>query len=79
VLSFGAKLLAVLPAIDGTLVRLPLPAGPRHNEIRTLIGGSDRVWFGGHEDGPVMHTGDSDPSQIHATGVLGATPLSGDR
>jgi hypothetical protein len=29
------------------------------------------VWYAGHEDGPVMHTGDADPSLIHATGVLG--------
>ena len=71
VLSFGTKLLLELPTFDGAPVRVPLTAGPRHNELRTLIADSTHVWFGGHEDGPVMHTGDSDPGQIHATGVVG--------
>ncbi|HVP60939.1 MAG TPA: hypothetical protein VMT11_10295 [Myxococcaceae bacterium] len=71
VLSFGTKLLAEVPAADADLVRIGLPAGPRHNEIRTVLAGPSGIWFGGHEDGPVMHTGDGDPSQIHATGVLG--------
>jgi hypothetical protein len=73
--GFGAKLLAVLPAIDGTLSRLPLPTGPRHNEIRTVVGDDDRVSYGGHEDGPTMHTGDSDRSLINATGILGTSAV----
>lgn len=28
-------------------------------------------WFAGHQDGPVMHTGDGDLSQIHSTAVVG--------
>jgi hypothetical protein len=75
VLSFGANLLAVLPTIDGTLSRLPVPAGPRHNEIRTVVGDDDRVSYGGHEDGPIMHTGDSDRSLINATGLLGTSAV----
>jgi hypothetical protein len=71
VLGFGTKLLAVLPAMDGPLLRVPLAEGPRHNEIRTVLADSDHLWFGGHEDGPIMHTGDADPSLIVATGVLG--------
>ncbi|HTS80512.1 MAG TPA: hypothetical protein VMH40_07930 [Myxococcaceae bacterium] len=74
VLTFGTKLLLALPTPDADPVRLALPAGPRHNEVRTVVGGRDQVWFGGHEDGPVMHTGDGDLSQIHATGVLGFLP-----
>jgi hypothetical protein len=72
VLSFGTKLLAVLPTIDGALVRVPLPDGPRHNEIRTVVADADHLWYGGHEDGPIMHTGDADHSLIVATGVLGS-------
>jgi hypothetical protein len=53
-------------------VRQDLPAGPRHNEIRTVIADVHHLWFGGHEDGPVMHTGDGDPTVIRANGVLGA-------
>jgi hypothetical protein len=76
ILSFGRKLLAVLPGIDESLVPIPLAQGPRHNEIRTVEGRSRRLLFGGHEDGPVMHTGDSDPSLITATGVLGDVPTA---
>jgi hypothetical protein len=71
VVTFGKKLLALLPAIDGVLSRLPLPEGPRHNEIRTVSEEAGRIWFGGHEDGPIMHTGDADRSLIVATGLLG--------
>lgn len=75
VLTFGTKLLAQLPTVNSDPQRVALPSGPRHNEIRTVLAGSSAVWFGGHEDGPVMHTGDGDLSQIHATGVLGFVPL----
>ncbi len=74
VLSFGTKLLVELSTPDANVVRISLPAGPRHNEIRTVLTGSAGVWFGGHEDGPVMHTGDGDLSAIHATGVAGFIP-----
>ena len=74
VLSFGTKLLVELSTPDADPVRIPLPAGPRHNEIRTVLAGSTSVWFGGHEDGPVMHTGDGDLSAIHATGIVGFVP-----
>jgi hypothetical protein len=30
-----------------------------------------RIRYGGHEDGPSMHTGDADPTLISATGVIG--------
>src|SRR6185436_18202210 len=36
VLAFGTKLLIELPSWDGEPRRLPLTAGPRHNEIRTV-------------------------------------------
>ncbi len=72
IFGFGSKLLLELPSLDAEPVRIPLPAGPRHNEIRSVLADSGRGrWFAGHEDGPVMHTGDADPSAIHATGVLG--------
>ncbi len=74
ILSFGTKLLAELPTLDADPARIALPAGPRHNEIRTVLGGATVLWFGGHEDGPVMHTGDGDLSAIHATGVVGFVP-----
>ena len=67
----GSKLLFELPTPDADPVRIALPQGPRNNEIRSVLAGEDHRWFGGHEDGPVMHTGDGDLSQIHATGVVG--------
>jgi hypothetical protein len=71
VLTFGTKLLFALPAIDGDPVRYALPPGPRHDEVRAVAANASRLWYAGHEDGPIMHTGDSDPSLIRATGVLG--------
>jgi hypothetical protein len=75
VTSYGAKLLLLLPAPEAAPVRIPLPAGPRNNEIRTVVGSATRLWFGGDEDGPIMHTADGDLSQIHASGVLGSVRL----
>lgn len=74
VLSFGRKLLLQLAAIDATPARIDLPAGPRHNEVRAVIAGADAIWLGGQDDGPIMHTGDGDPSQIHSNGVVGVVP-----
>ena len=72
ILSYGSKLLLTLDAFDSTPQRRELVQGPRHNEIRSVLADPQRLWFGGHEDGPIMHTGDSDLTQIHATGVLGS-------
>jgi hypothetical protein len=72
VLTFGAKLLVELPSVDAAPLRRALPPGPRHNELRSVVAAGGRLWYGGHEDGPIMHTGDEDPSLIHATGVLGS-------
>ena len=69
ILSFGQKLLLELPLLAADPVRVPLPPGPRHNEIRTVMVDGARVAFGGHEDGPLTHSGDGDSSQIRATGV----------
>ena len=75
--QFGTKLLLRLDSVDSldapgaTLIRYPLESGPRHNEVRSVFAGENRFWFAGHEDGPIMHTGDNDRTQIHATGVLG--------
>jgi hypothetical protein len=71
IVSYGAKLLLAFSSVDADPLKLELTAGPRNNEIRTVLGDASRVWFGGDEDGPIMHTGDGDLSQIHATGILG--------
>jgi hypothetical protein len=70
ILSFGAKLLLTLPGATGTPTRLAVPAGPRHNEIRSVAIGPEGAWYAGHEDGPLTHSGDGDPSQIRSTGVV---------
>ena len=69
--TYGVKLLVALAAFDAPPVRWTLAPGPRNNEIRTVVARDADVWFGGDEDGPIMHTGDGDLTQIHATGVLG--------
>jgi hypothetical protein len=71
VFSFGAKLILLIPPDGSDPVRLALPAGPRHNELHSVQADGAHLWFAGHEDGPVMHTGDTDPREIHATGVFG--------
>jgi hypothetical protein len=71
VLSYGTKLLLTFSSLSADPVRPSLTPGPRNNEIRTVLGDATRIWFGGDEDGPIMHTADGDLSQIHASGVLG--------
>jgi hypothetical protein len=74
ILSFGAKLLFTLTDAAAAPVRMPIAPGPRHNEIRSVTTTPEGTWFGGHEDGPLTHSGDGDASQIHATGVIGFLP-----
>ena len=74
ILSDGKPLLLELPSLSAAPVRRALVAGPRHNELRSLLAGPEGIAFAGHEDGPITHTGDSDASAIHATGVLGFLP-----
>jgi hypothetical protein len=74
IFSFGNKLLFTLDDATAAPVRVPLTPGPRHNEIRSLAATAEGIWFGGHEDGPLTHSGDGDPGQIHATGVVGLVP-----
>jgi hypothetical protein len=71
ILSDGTKLLFTLADLRAEPVRIALEAGPRHNEIRSVAVAADGLWFAGHQDGPLTHSGDGDPSQIHATGVAG--------
>ncbi len=72
IFTYGAKLLVALPRSDGEPARLAVPAGPRHNEIRSVVSLPGTFWYAGHEDGPLTHSGDGDRAQIHATGVVGA-------
>jgi hypothetical protein len=54
------KLAATLHPDTGSLhCRLPLPAGPRHNELRSVIVNPRRpgsLYMGGAENGPASHT-----------------------
>jgi hypothetical protein len=74
VLTFGAKLVFTLADAAAAPTRVGLAPGPRHNEIRSIVVTDEGVWFAGHEDGPITHTGDGDAGQIHATGVVGFLP-----
>jgi len=66
----GKKLLLELTSVEADPVKRSLPAGPRHNEVRTVSVDGARIRYGGHEDGPSMHTGDADHSLIRSTGVI---------
>jgi hypothetical protein len=70
ILNFGAKLLFTMPSATGAPTRVAVPAGPRHNEIRSVAIGPEGAWYAGHEDGPLTHSGDGDQSQIRSTGVV---------
>jgi hypothetical protein len=71
ILSNGNPLLLELSSLELAPLRRTLRPGPRNNELHSVIGEPDGIAFAGHEDGPLTHSGDGDPSQIHATGVLG--------
>jgi hypothetical protein len=71
ILTDGAKLLVALEDATAEPSRIPLPPGPRHNEIRSVVSSPREAWYAGHEDGPLTHSGDVDRSQIRATGVVG--------
>jgi hypothetical protein len=74
VLSYGAKLLFELPSLSEPPVRRSVAAGPRENELHAVLATDDGIAYAGHEDGPVTHTGDADPTEINVTGVLGFLP-----
>jgi hypothetical protein len=73
ILAYGQKLLLELPSLTATPIRRTLAAGPRHNELHSVIAEAEGIVFAGHEDGPLTHSGDADLSEIHATGVLGVS------
>ncbi len=66
----AAPLLAVLPAPGAAPQRLALPAGPRHNQLRTLAPWQGRWLLGGLVDGPGTHSADVDPRLLRGDGYL---------
>lgn len=62
--------------VDGqTQIRLPLPAAPRNNHLRTLLPDEPGIWVGGIANGPGTHTGDADPSLIRADPLVAVLAL----
>jgi hypothetical protein len=56
---------------DGTVVTVPLPSGPRHNEAHFIqLLPSGRLLVGGMLDGPGTHSADGDVSLLTANGFL---------
>lgn len=56
---------------DGSVIAVPLPQGPRHNEARFIEARpSGRLLVGGMLDGPGTHTADGDWSLLTAKGFL---------
>jgi hypothetical protein len=61
--------LAVVLRDDGRLAqRIPLAAGLRHNELRSVMRWQSRWLVGGLTDGPATHTADGDLSLLSADG-----------
>jgi hypothetical protein len=65
-------LLAVLPAGPGPAQRLPLPAGLRQTQVRTVASWLQGWLIGGLRNGPGTHSADSDPTVLTCDGFLGA-------
>jgi len=63
-------LLAVLPAGPGPAQRLPLPVGPRQNQVRTMAPWLQGWVIGGLQNGPGTHSADSDPTLLTCDGFL---------
>jgi hypothetical protein len=68
-------LLAMLPAKRGTVQRLPLPAGLRQNQVRTVAAWLHGWVIGGLQNGPGTHSADSDPTLLTCDGFLKAQDL----
>jgi hypothetical protein len=66
----AAPLLLVLSETGAVVSRLPVQAGPRHNQLRTLSRHGTRWLVGGMSNGPGTHSGDADLALIRADGVL---------
>ena len=63
-------LLAVLSSLGSPPQRVPLTAGPRHNQLRTAALWQGRLVIGGMVNGPGTHSGDSDPALLTCDGFL---------
>jgi hypothetical protein len=70
-ISESAQPLLVLLGSDGSLVQsLSFPAGPRHNQLTTVVR-FDGAWLlGGMINGPGTHSGDTDRALLVADGFL---------
>jgi len=66
----GAPLLAVLDAQGRIAQRLPLPASPGQNPVRSLEGQGGRWLVAGMRGGPGTHTADADPARLRADGYV---------
>lgn len=63
-------LLAVVPAAPGPAQRLPLPAGLRQNQVRSVAAWLHGWVIGGLQNGPGTHSADSDPALLTCDGFL---------
>ena len=66
----GEPLLAVLDAQGRIAQRLPLPAAPGQNPVRSLSGEGSRWLAAGMRGGPGTHTADADRALLRADGFV---------
>jgi hypothetical protein len=64
--------MAALLDADGNFVRrIPMVAGPRHNQVRSVAAWAGGRWLAaGMQDGPGTHTGDDNLALIRANGYV---------
>jgi len=68
-ISEQSKPLLLLLEADGSVRRrIDVAAGPRQNQVRSIVARGDGYVVGGMMNGPGTHTGDADPALISADG-----------
>jgi hypothetical protein len=63
-------LLAVVPRTEGPALRVTLPAGPRHNQVRTVGAWRNHWVIAGLQNGPGTHSADANPALLTCDGLL---------
>jgi hypothetical protein len=72
----ASPLLTELDAQGRLVRRIAVPAGPRHNQLRSVTLYDGALLLGGLQNGPGTHSADGDPALLKADGLLRAVATS---
>ena len=68
--EIAEPLLAVLEADGKVKQRIAMTAGPRQNQLRSLVAYGNNWLVGGFVNGPGTHSADSNPALVTADGFV---------